>query len=154
MSYPLRIFVSSQEKRTSRVLLYKNTRQNAWTHWSLLPWWGWFQFLLLIHLFCYYLLRICYFYFILFYFNCLHRNMSRSIYIAYGMYSQWRFLCTSILRILVHSIWTDCRVRGNIWNSKSVPYKLGDVQKARSVRRFAAQLNLTNNPDRSSLVQI
>ena len=28
-----------------------------------------------------------------------------------------------------------------------------NVQKARSVHRFAAQLNLTNNPDRSSLVQ-
>ena len=43
MSYPLRIFVSSREKRTSRVLLYNNTRQNVWTHWSLLPcrWCGW-----------------------------------------------------------------------------------------------------------------
>ena len=33
-------------------------------------------------------------------------------------------------------------------------YKLGDVQTATSVRNFAAQLNLTNNPDRSSLVQL
>ena len=36
---------------------------------------------------------------------------------------------------------------------KSVPYNVG-VQKARSGRSFAAQLNLTNNPDRSSLVQL
>ena len=43
-----------QEKRTSRVLLYNNTRQNGCTHWSLLPWWGCFQFFLLIHLFCYF----------------------------------------------------------------------------------------------------
>ena len=33
-------------------------------------------------------------------------------------------------------------------------YKLGGVQQARSVRSFAAQLNLTNNPGRSSLVKI
>ena len=37
---------------------------------------------------------------------------------------------------------------------QSVPYKLGGVQKARSVRSFPARLNLTNNPDRSSLVQL
>ena len=36
----------------------------------------------------------------------------------------------------------------------SVHYKLGGVQKARSVRSFAAPLNLTNSPDRSSLVQL
>ena len=30
----------------------------------------------------------------------------------------------------------------------------GDVQKARSVRSYAAQLNMTNDPDRSSLVQL
>ena len=35
-----------------------------------------------------------------------------------------------------------------------VPYKLGGVQKARSVRSLIAQLNLTNNPDRSSLIQL
>ena len=29
----------------------------------------------------------------------------------------------------------------------SVPHKLGAVQNARSVRSFAARLNLTNNPD-------
>ena len=33
-------------------------------------------------------------------------------------------------------------------------YRKGGVQKARSVRSFAAQLNLTNNSDRSSLVQL
>ena len=37
---------------------------------------------------------------------------------------------------------------------KKKKFKLGGVQKARSVRSFAAQLNLTNNPDRSSLVQL
>ena len=36
----------------------------------------------------------------------------------------------------------------------SVRYKLGDVQKARSVGSFASQLDLTNDPDRSSLVQL
>ena len=43
----LRIFVSSKEKRTSRVSLC-NTRRNVWTHRSLLSWWGWFQVLLFI----------------------------------------------------------------------------------------------------------
>ena len=33
-------------------------------------------------------------------------------------------------------------------------YKLGAVQKARYVRGLAARLILTNNPDRSSLVQL
>ena len=42
-------------------------------------------FVLLIFVTCYFL------FFIFFIFYCLHRNMSRSIYIAYGMYSHGRF---------------------------------------------------------------
>ena len=41
-----------------------------------------------------------------------------------------------------------------IYHSIWVPYKLSGVQKARSVRSFAANLKVTNNPDRSSLVQL
>ena len=37
---------------------------------------------------------------------------------------------------------------------ESVPNQLGVIQKARSVRSFAAQSNLTHNPDRSSLVRL
>ena len=44
--------------------------------------------------------------------------------------------------------------KGEHLKFKSVPDKLGGVQRARSVRRFAAQINLTCNLDRSSLVQL
>ena len=42
----------------------------------------------------------------------------------------------------------------NIFAGKPSTNKLDDLQKARSVRSFAVQLNLTKNPGRSSLVQI
>ena len=124
-------FVASKEKRTSRGLLYSNSLElNSAVR--------------LISVFNTSVRFFCLF---------TSKHEWKYLHIAYGMHSQGRFYAQAFSGYSCIQSKLNVEWGGSFENLKC-PYKLGGVQKTRSVRSVAAQSNVTNTPDRSSLVQI